>query len=173
MQVRRLTTLAAVTLPLMFVSGCGGDPVKPKPFETPTASTSPTPTQTAPPQAESAEAFVRRWVTAQNDMQMSGDTKDYRSMGFKCDACDGFADIIDRIYAAGGHVETLGWRIVSIQDGPTKLSFALDVDIRPTTYVEVKGGPKKRLPGGSPTEFIQFLKRAGQWRVTRVTETRS
>jgi hypothetical protein len=173
MRVRRLATVVAVALPLLFSSGCGDDPIKPKPFETPTASTSPAPTQSGTPQAESPEQFIRRWVEAQNDMQVSGDTKEYRCLGYKCDACNGFADTIDGIYAAGGHVETLGWKILSLKDGPTNSSFALNVDIRPTVYVELKGGPEKKLPGGSPTEIIQFVKRNGQWRVTQVSETPS
>ena len=74
MLVRRLAAVAAVAAVALALSSCSEDPVKPKPLEPDSSSSSPTSTPSETPKPESAEDFIRRWMTAEDRMQGTGDT---------------------------------------------------------------------------------------------------
>lgn len=173
MHVRRLATVVVVALPLLFTSGCGNDPIKPKPFETPMASTSPTPTQPVTPQAESPEQFIRRWQRLSNEMQTSGDTTRYRAVNLNCSSCERFADQIDSIYRDGGYVHTRGGTVQRVRrvGGPRdRPQLRATVRSSPTSYLAVKGGDVESLPGGRNTYLITLKIKSGEWFVTDYAE---
>lgn len=173
-----LASLLVLSLPL-GAAACTEDDAAPAPLETPTsASTSAAPspsdpTSSATARSESAEEFIRRWVSAQNAMQNTGDTDEYRSLGYRCRACEGFADRIDEIYDEGGTVDTRGWRILGMGPGPDPSSLELRVDIGATRYTEMEGGPIRRLEGGERTEIVTLIRRTGEWKTKSVAESDS
>ncbi len=64
MLVHRLAAVAAGRL-VLALSSCSEDPVKPKPLEPDSSSSSPTSSPSETPKPESAEDFIRRWMTAE------------------------------------------------------------------------------------------------------------
>jgi hypothetical protein len=176
---RRLATVALVALPLLFASSCrGADPVKPKPFETPTNPTSSAPTPTSTPQAESAEDFIRHFIRAQNDMQSTGVTSAYRALTSGCDSCDAIADRVEGIYGAGGWVRTKGWTVTLVQAPVTLAPGSLRIDYvissAPTKYKERANQSVRSLPGAEGIEKRTEIKRtATGWNVTYLAELAS
>ncbi len=150
--------LAALTCcGLLALSSCSddssssADPPSPTPTST---SSEPSPTQAV----ETPEEFVRRWVEVDREMQNSGDTAEYRRLTEGCTACEGVADQVDDIYAAGGYVKTDGLLIKRIRAGQPdsngEVEVRLAVTSTPTEYVEEAGGPKQSLPGGRVTYLV-------------------
>jgi len=172
MRSRRLTALA-VALPLVVLGGCGdGDNPKPKPYDPPTTSASPTSSTT--PEAETPEAFIRRWVGADTKMQNTGDTAPYLALTTNCATCKAFAKQIAGIYEAGGYVHTKGWIVKSVvlekggaADEPT---YLITVDDSPTTYAESKGGQVEHLSGGHSRHNVFLVRTAQGWTVQDYTE---
>jgi len=165
MRSRRLAALAVV-LPLLALSGCGGDNPKPKPYDPPSTSASPTTSQT--PQAESPQAFIRRWVAASTKMQNTGVSTGFRQLGYQCAECDKFATQIEGIYAKGGLVDTEGWKILTIKaKGSGKTGeYDMRVNASPTRYRESKDAPVQHLSGGPSTVLVRLTNRQGSWFVT-------
>ncbi len=112
-------SLAALVMGIA-VTGCTGDEPQPDPTPivaspTESPSESPTPSESAPPEAESAKDFIRRFVAVQNEAQVTGDVKEYRSLQRKCPPCMSLADRVESIYADGGWIKTDGWKIRAIR----------------------------------------------------------
>ena len=77
MHVRRALALT-LAVPVLL-AGCSDDPEpKPKIPEPTSSSPTPTPTESETPEAESPEDFIRRWVEAGDEMQVTGETAEYR-----------------------------------------------------------------------------------------------
>src|SRR5688500_905976 len=110
MHVRRALALA-VSVPLLL-AGCTDDPEPTPKIPDPTASSSPpSPTETETPEAESAEDFIRRWVEAGDEMQVTGETDEYDGMTPKCRPCQAFVENVSEVYSAGGNAEFAGSKI--------------------------------------------------------------
>jgi len=175
MRSRRLAALAVV-LPLVVLGGCGDNP-KPKPYDPPATSASPSPTTSTPPAAETPEAFIRRWVAADTKMQNTGDTAPYLALTSNCATCKAFAKQIGGIYSAGGYVHTKGWIVKSVvrEKGGTakEPTYLINVDDSPTTYAESKGGEVKHLSGGHSRHNVFLVKTAQGWKVQDYTEQAS
>jgi hypothetical protein len=165
MHVRRALALT-LAVPVLL-AGCSDDP-EPTPNIPDPTSSSPTPTEpaTEEPEAESPEEFIRRWVEAGDEMQVTGDTRAYDRMSPNCQACQGFVESVQDVYESGGSAEYPGTRITKIKryasDPPT-----YDVSQRiPETIIRRGGGETQTLPAGS-TRIRVILKRAkSQWQVT-------
>ena len=62
-----------------------------------------------------AQKFAQYWIDTLNAATVSGDTKKLRSLQKKsCDLCTKFANRLDSIYGAGGHVESKGFTVKSV-----------------------------------------------------------
>ncbi len=80
MHLRRALALA-VAGPLLL-AGCTGDPEPtPKIPDPTTSSSTPSPTDSETPEAESAEDFIRRWTDELQKMQATGDDRGVQSLG--------------------------------------------------------------------------------------------
>lgn len=170
MRVRRplAATSLAVAL-LAATAACGGDdpPSSPRTSQSASATqsvtASPSPSETQPPQRESAKAFIRRWFKESDAMQASGDTSAFRAMGDKCTTCATFADSVDRIHQQGGWIRFGGTQIHRIERSGSLAGnphWNVETRIAPTRYKESAGGDIVRLAGG-PTTFQITLAKSG------------
>ena len=100
---------------MLALSSCSDDPVKPKPLEPDSSSSSPTSSPSETPKPESAEDFIRRWMEA--EQRDAGNRRHRRPtvrVTRNCVSCDDLADRVDRIYENGGYIEFEGTRVLSI-----------------------------------------------------------
>jgi hypothetical protein len=142
MHVRRALALT-LAVPLLL-AGCSDDTEPtPKIPDPTTSSSTPTPTESETPEAESAEDFIRRWVKAADEMQVTGETDEYRSMiSRSCEACRSFLDSVEDVYGSGGSVEFAGSTINRITEREEE----------PPTYGVTKTLPKTVVNRGGSTE---------------------
>ena len=64
---------------------------------------------------QGAQSFARYWIDTLNKATTSGDTTKFKKLNkASCTTCADFAKQLDGIYAAGGHVETEGFKIKKI-----------------------------------------------------------
>lgn len=169
-------SLAALVMGIAL-TGCNGDEPQPDPTPivaspTESRSASPTPSDSATPEAESAKDFIRRFVAVQNEAQVTGDVKEYRSLQRKCPPCMSLADRVEAIYADGGWIKTDGWSIRKIERN-TKDDYYIDVTSAPTKYRESASAQVKSFEGGRRRHHI-FLRETGDsWLVTEVLQVSS
>ena len=161
----RRAIAAALLVPLALLSACTADEPVPKMPDPTTSEPTSEPTQTETPEAETAEEFLRRWQAESDAMQVSGDTKAFLRMTYKCKACGDFVDAVDDIYSGGGSVDAQASTITKISryadDPPT-----FDMFMKATKTVIRKGdGSVERLPGGTQGLRIILERRAGEWYV--------
>ena len=127
--VRRLRAAAATALcAALLLAGCSGDPEPIVPEATGTASASPSasPSASAAPQPwerrtkAGAVAFVEHWVEVFNAAAASGDVGGLRQISSTtCEACQGYAEMIEDLYAQGGRLESDGWSVVQAGVAPS------------------------------------------------------
>jgi hypothetical protein len=170
MGVRR-TLAGALAAPLLLLAACGGDDtsVADPPISPGSTSSSPG----VPPQRESPEHFIRRWVKQDTRMQNTGETTAFRAMSSGCSGCTAVADRVDSIYAAGGSVKTEGWSLKrqyeSVRHGKTR-TIELVVDSAPTTYTPSQGASPKHLDGGREHFQVHLKPTAASWVVTQFVQ---
>ena len=101
MHVRRALALT-LAVPVLL-AGCSDDPEpKPKIPETTSSSPTPTPTESETPEAESPEDFIRRWVKAGDEMQVTGETAEYDAMSPSARPVRRSSTNVDDVYEQGG-----------------------------------------------------------------------
>lgn len=165
MHVRRLLALA-LSGPVLL-AGCSDEAAPtPKMPEPSTSSSTPTPTESETPEAESPEDFIRRWVKAGDEMQVTGETGEYSAMTPKCRPCQSFVANVEDVYEDGGRAEFAGSRIVQIKrmdDAPPTYNLTKDL---PETIIHRSGGRTETLPGGRTTIRVTLGKANGSWVVT-------
>lgn len=162
---RALALLAALSLLLV---GCSDDPEPKMPDPPATSSATPTeePTETETPEAESAEDFIRRWVEAGDEMQVTGETAEYAAMTPTCQPCQAFVENVKSVYESGGSAEFAGSRIVQIKrmdDAPPTYNLTKDI---PDTIIKRAGQKEQKLPGGRSTIRVTLKQVDGKWRIT-------
>ncbi|MFY0408291.1 DUF6318 family protein [Solicola sp. PLA-1-18] len=176
MRINAFVTTAA--LACVLLAGCTDDPVGPVDGDTsaPTTSASPTPTGPTPPPlpdaakadtADGAVAFVQYYIKLLNYAANTGDVAPLRSTSRNCTGCETYADGYEKIYAAGGNLNSPGWQ-------PVSPIGRVEGD-RVTVVTEVKAGAVTSVPsaGASPqlgsdaTYSLRFqVERVGDaWRV--------
>lgn len=173
MRVRRTlaTLLAMVVSAPCLLSACGGGSTSVADPPVSSAPTSSAPT-TRPPAHESPEHFIRQWAAEDTRIQSTGDTTRFREMSQGCRGCIKLADLVDRIYKAGGFIHTRGWRIRSISAVGSH-RYDLFVFSTATSYASAKGGTIHHLPSG-PAHFQVELKAAKHsWHVTALAQIAS
>ena len=173
MFVHRLAAVAAVAAVALALSSCSEDPVKPKPLEPDSSSSSPTSTPSETPKPESAEDVIHRWITASNEMQTNGDATTYREITRHCGGCKEFADYVERIYEKGGYIEFEGERILDLvrtANSPKAAAFDMTTRSGSTRYTERKGGPVKTYGGGKVTYRVTVELKNHQWFITSSEE---
>ncbi|WP_322920157.1 hypothetical protein [Nocardioides renjunii] len=166
MHVRRALA-AALAVPLLL-AGCSEDKPEPKMPDPPPTSTSPTdePTETETAEAESAEGFIRRWVKAGDEMQVTGETDEYDAMTPDCAACQSFVASVADVYAEGGSAKFAGSKIVQVKRvGDEPPTFDLTKEL-PETRIIRGDGTTETLPGGRTTIRVTLGKKRGEWVVT-------
>lgn len=176
-RVRRLRAAAVTALAcLLLLAGCGGDDPAPLVADpTPPASVTPTPTVSAAPQPweerskAGAVAFVEHWVEVFNEAGRSGDTAALRDLsGGSCQACLGYARMLDELYGQGGRLDSDGWRILQIGVSERLPIDALTVGFRVERSPEVvirADGKRESFPGGQANYAADPRWRAGQWQL--------
>lgn len=168
--VRRGMAAALCAAALVLV-GCSDDPPKPKPLDPPSGSESPTPPPTSePPKAQTPEEAIRTWIQVSYDVQTSGETGEFRSLGRDCKPCDKFADRIDSVYADGGWVKPPLQKLKSTKlkekfsDG--RRVYRASVLSPPWSYKEHGGAKVTKERGGPSTLQIELRQFDGSWLVT-------
>jgi hypothetical protein len=175
---------------VLAVAACGGDP-KADPSPTPsTPVTTPVSTTPAPPVLPEAAkantkagavAFVRYYVAVQNYASNNGDTDDLRSAAAPtCESCTTIADLIDKVYRSGGHIEGKGWTVLTaspagIAEGQTNLVYvdvALRIDAQ-AIFASPSASPSRYT--GNPRRLMTFgLSHAeAGWQVSRIVASTS
>ncbi len=160
MHIRRALALA-LAVPLLL-AGCSDDPEQTPKMPDPTSS-SPSPTDSETPEVESAEDFIRRWVEAGDEMQVTGETDEYDAMTPKCKPCQSFVDNVREVYDNGGSAEFAGSKILQIKrvgDAPPTYDLAKDL---PETKIHRPNGKTETLPGGRTTIRVTLGKEQGRW----------
>ncbi|MEU4418677.1 DUF6318 family protein [Nocardia salmonicida] len=168
--LRRLVATTAL-LPLLLLPACSDEEDPRPPINSPTSPTpTPSPTQSATvPADETPEHFIRRWVEVSNAVQLTGDASPYRALTSNCDACDGFADALEKIYAEGGSVSTEGMKVTSLSltgSGDATRTYKLNAVLAPTVVKDADGRTTKTFDGG-PAFYLLELRREpnAAWRV--------
>ncbi len=181
--MNRRTALVATGLAcLITLVGCGSDsPSSSSPSSSPSASTSSSATLAGPPipasakgeSRQAAEAFVGYWVETLNYATKSGDTEGLETLAAEdCASCADFAGTLDRIYGAGGHVETKGWKLesaVPVADQPeAEPSFQLALKLDAQKVYKSKDAKAQEYPGGSQPARIFLIREDDHWLVKRL-----
>ena len=64
-----------------------------------------------------AKAFARHYFDVINYSARTGDTRELRKLGTAdCVSCEAIAHNIEKIYNAGGHIESDGWQLTRASD---------------------------------------------------------
>jgi hypothetical protein len=165
MHVRRALALT-LAVPVLL-AGCSDDPEPTPNIPDPTTS-SPTPTEpaTEEPEAESPEEFIRRWVEAGDEMQMTGKVADFERMSRNCQACAQVVAQVKSIYASGGSIEFAGTKVALLKEvAPEPPTFHVDLNT-PETIIRSKGGTvDQRLPAGVGKYLLTLNGKPGRWYV--------
>ena len=162
MHVRR--ALALVLAVPILLAGCSDDPEpEPKVPEATSSSPTPTPTESETPEAESPEDFIRRWVKAGDEMQVTGETAEYAAMTPKCQPCQAFVENVADVYERGGSAEFAGSQIVRLKRvGGSPPTYDLTKDL-PETIIRRAEGEPETLPGGRTTIRVTLDTQGQQW----------
>ncbi len=164
-----------VLLATLALGACDDEPPFPDPSESATLPTSPSPSESSssPPEAESPEEFIRRWVEAQNEMLTSGDVDQYLTLSRGCGPCDDTARRVRDVYEQGGFIETDGWAVTSIARSGGQgrvVTYEVQIDNAPTRYAEKADGPLKTLEAGQPLMQLTVTRRASGFVVSDLTQ---
>jgi hypothetical protein len=120
-----------------------------------------------------AKAFASTWVNTLNAATTSGNTKELKKLAAPtCTRCEDFVQSLTKIYGAGGHVDTAGWKLVHVipVQGGTKEKpvFQLSVQVAPQTVVASKGAKAKKYQGGKQGLEMFLTPDSGHWVVEKI-----
>ncbi|MBD3944035.1 hypothetical protein [Nocardioides ganghwensis] len=165
MHVRRALALTLAVPALL--AGCSDDPEPTPKIPEPTSSSpTPSPTESEEPEAESPEEFIRRWVEAGDEMQVTGETAEYDRMTPECRPCQDFVANVEQVYENGGSAEFAGSTIVDLErmaGNPPTYNLTKDI---PETVILRPSGETQTLPEGRSTIRVTLGKVEGEWVVT-------
>ncbi|MGN6574162.1 MAG: DUF6318 family protein [Nocardioides sp.] len=174
---------ASVAVALAAVSGCTSS-AEPTPAPTPTLSSSPSESPspsaappTMPAEAEgtsprAAKAFARHYFDVINYAARTGDTRQLRKLGTSdCVSCEAIARNIEKIYGAGGHIESDGWRLTSVRNLQTKNGSAflsLGVYLEAEDVISAAGHEPEHHDGRKQPMNLRLVNRAHGFSVSRL-----
>ena len=120
-----------------------------------------------------AQNFARYWVTTLNQATTSGKTEKFKALNKdSCDTCTDFAKQLDDIYAAGGHVETDGFKVKKIANeaGVPKPGAGVSVVLTatPQKVYKSKGAAPRSLKGGDLRLRLIMVREKSHWVMDRV-----
>ncbi|QNN52285.1 DUF6318 family protein [Nocardioides mesophilus] len=172
-----------VLLGLAALSACtsSAEPA-PLPSPSPSASSSapaPSPSATPPslPPAASgtspaaAKAFARHYFDSINYAAATGDTDELRALGAEdCVSCEAIASNIEKVYQAGGHIESDGWTVTSIRSLKTTAAasvLSLGVYLEAEVAVD-RRGKTTRHPGQRQPMTMFLVRQPSGYEVSRL-----
>lgn len=171
--------LLAAGLAACLVAGCASTAEPgplPSPSSSPSVSTSTATPPTLPPEAEgtsakAAKAFARHYFDVINYAARTGDTDELRALGTKdCVSCEAIASNIEKIYNAGGHIESEGWslrQIRGLQTTRTSSVLSLAVFLEPEAVV-AESGSRETHKGRRQPMTMRLTTEADAYRVARL-----
>ncbi|WP_210502909.1 hypothetical protein [Nocardioides xinjiangensis] len=158
-----------LTVPPLLAGCSGGEPTTeptPKIAEPSSSASTPTPVETETPEAENPEDFIRRWVKAGDEMQVTGETAEYDAMTPECTPCQDFVENVAQVYDGGGSAEFAGSRVVRIKPvGSDPPTYDVTKDL-PQTVINQGDGGTRTLPGGRTTIRVTLGRAGRRWVVT-------
>jgi hypothetical protein len=158
----------ALAVPVLLTACGGGDnsvadpPISPAPTSSPTQS----------PEHETAEQFVRRFVSVSNAMEAHGKTDAYLALTQRCKPCRALAKQIESARSHGGFYRSDGWSVKSIRPSVGRRSGTVDIDVRsaPTSFRNSAGSSVEHYTGGNFTFRIALRRSGSEWKVTNVAQ---
>jgi hypothetical protein len=123
--------------------------------------------------AQGAQGFARYWIDTLNQATTSGDTKKLKTLQkANCSICADFAKQLDTIYAAGGHVDTQGFKIKKIlnDSGVPKPGAGVSVvmNATPQKVQKSKGAPVQSIKGGDLRLRPIMVREKAHWVMDRI-----
>jgi hypothetical protein len=169
--VNRSRPAIALAVSALVLGGCSGDP-EPK-FGPPESSSASAASSSSPrPSPPNPVATVRAWVAARNAALDSGETGPVEKLSAPdCRTCSGLVDPIKRIYAAGGHFDTAGWRVDKAKQRDTSAStIVVDtaISIAGGTTVTEAGAKPNRYPSEKHIVVFKLAQDSRAWAITFV-----
>lgn len=181
-----LAGLGAAACTAALLAGCtsNAEPTPPPAPSPPSASPSPSATPPSlPPEAEgtspqAAKAFARHYFDAINYAARTGDTEGLRKLGTAdCVSCEAIASNIEKIYNAGGHIESGGWKLTVVSTVPAqpRLRPVLDLGVvqSPESVVQRAGEAPSSFPGGKKPMTMYLVRVAASWQAKRIDQVGS
>jgi Family of unknown function (DUF6318) len=159
-------TAAASVVLLLSLTACGGD----EPATEDPASETEVPAFADNEGTAGAEQFVGFWTDTLNEATTSGETEQLKSLSADaCKACGDFATQLDRIYAAGGRVESEGWEIHKIvpEAGATddEVGLMVTFTVSPQKVYESEDAKAQTFEGGNQGFRFHLVREQGEWQV--------
>lgn len=152
MSVARVRAVLAALSFLFALPACSSSDDEPSADASPEISVPSSNTSTTPePKPETAKQFIRRYEAVIEDMQNTGDTKEYRAMTRGCSECRQLEKTVREIYANDGSIKFEGARITGMQrsGGSTRQPiYRVTLQAGSTTIKESPNAQEQSLKGG-------------------------
>jgi len=165
----------------LVAARCQSNPAPP-PLENTAESSTPSPTAspaevapTLPAEAKgtsetAAKAFVRHYIELTNHAMATGDTEPLAAASDPaCESCNAIINRITGVYAAGGSIESHGWRIGSIQAVPGEARrrpvFDLGIAMSSQRVKEDEKADPQAFDGGRLPATFTLKRQDGTWKV--------
>lgn len=168
--IRRLLVLCVSLACCLALSSCGGGGDK-------TAAVakdgSGIPVYATSNDEKGAQNFARYWIDTLNAATTSGDTKKLKTLQkANCETCTDFAKQLDAIYAAGGHVETKGFKVKKIVNEAGVPAPGAGVSVvltaTPQKVYKTKDAAVRSIKGGDLRLRLIMVRVAQHWAMDRI-----
>jgi len=145
------------------------------PSESPSPSATPPslPAEAKGTSEASAKAFAKHYFDTVNYATRTGDTADLRTLGNEdCVSCAAIESNVEKIYSAGGRIESDGWHLRSASSVPLqpRVKPILDLGVfqSPEKVVPKSGSSAVSYDGGKQPMTMHLVREGAQWRVNRL-----
>jgi hypothetical protein len=168
-------SLVAVScLAVLSLAGCtdGGSSSADPPTATPTVSSG-TVAPSAAAERETPEAFVRRWVRLNTDMQNSGRTERFEAACPESGSCRQLVRLVRSYYDAGGYLKTGRWTVLFVHElghRGSRIQVATDIRSAPTEFKRSAGSPVEHFDGGVTHNQLVLHPSATGWLIEEWTQ---
>ena len=178
--IRRLFLLLVSLACCVALSSCGGDGNangngnSKANVDQATASSGPDiPAYARSNDERGAHKFAEYWIETLNKATTSGNTKKLKTLQKKsCERCADFASQIDRIYAAGGRVETQGFQVKRLltEAGVPKpgAGVSATVQVTPQTVYRTKKAEPQQYTGSELRLRMIMVRVGDHWLMDRI-----